>query len=179
MFGYNFIFSHNILFRLSRHLVFWAFISAWYLLLCGFLFFNLNLSSVLVLLFSRLPVVIIATYITLYFLIPRFLFRKKYRQFILSIIIDGPQLIFMLRNNKPNSNTQESQSNTKGGIGLKNVAKRLQLLYPDKHNLKIESADISFSVYRYIMLRNERSEPREFPFSSHTTNCFVCQSLKK
>ena len=71
----------------------------------------------------------------------------------LSIIIDGPQLIFMLRNNKPNSTAQVSQSNTKGGIGLKNVAKRLQLLYPDKHNLKIESTDTSFYVYMHIMLK--------------------------
>ncbi len=31
----------------------------------------------------------------------------------LSIIIEGAQLIFVLRNNKPNSNTQECQSNTK------------------------------------------------------------------
>ena len=77
----------------------------------------------------------------------------------LSIIIEGAQLIFVLRNNKPNSHTQECQSN-KGGIGLKNTAKRLQLLYPDKHNLKIESTDTSFSVYMtYYIERNERCEP--------------------
>ena len=70
----------------------------------------------------------------------------------LSIIIEGAQLIFILRNNKPNSHTQECQSN-KGGIGLKNTAKRLQLLYPDKHNLKIESTDTSFSVYMNITLK--------------------------
>jgi len=70
----------------------------------------------------------------------------------LSIIIEGAQLIFVLRNNKPNSHTQECQSN-KGGIGLKNTAKRLQLLYPDKHNLKIESTDTSFSVYMNITLK--------------------------
>ncbi len=71
----------------------------------------------------------------------------------LSIIIEGAQLKFMLRNNKPNFNSQDSQSNTKGGIGLKNTAKRLQLLYPNKHNLKIESTDTSFYVYMHIILK--------------------------
>ena len=71
----------------------------------------------------------------------------------LSIIIEEAHLIFMLRNNKPNPNTQAIQSNTKGGIGLKNTAKRLQLLYPDKHNLKIESTDTSFSVYMHLVLK--------------------------
>ena len=77
--------SHS--FRLSRHLVFWLCISAWYLLLCGFPFFHHNFSAVLVALYSRLPVCIIATYITLYFLIPQFLFRKKYRQFIVALAV--------------------------------------------------------------------------------------------
>ena len=81
----------------------------------------------------------------------------------LSIIVDGPQLIFMLRNNKPNFNIQESQSNSKGGIGLKNVAKRLQLLYPDKHTLKIESTDTSFYVYMHIMLREMKEVNIENP----------------
>ena len=98
----------------------------------------------------------------------------------LSIIIEEAHLIFMLRNNKPNSNTQASQSNTKGGIGLKNTAKRLQLLYPDKHNLKIESTDTSFSVYMHIILKEMKEvnlENSHLP--AYTTNPFVCQSLKK
>ncbi len=78
----------------------------------------------------------------------------------LSIIIEEAKLIFMLRNNKPNSNTQERQSD-KGGIGLKNAAKRLQLLYPDKHNLKIESTDDSFYVYMHIMLTEMKEENLE------------------
>jgi sensor histidine kinase YesM len=74
----------------------------------------------------------------------------------LSIIIDGLQLIFMLKNNKPNSSTQEGQSN-RGGIGLKNVAKRLQLLYPDNHCLKIESTDTNFIVYMHILLKEMKA----------------------
>ena len=97
MIGYNFIFSNHISFRLSRHLIFWLFISVWYILLCGFPFFHRNFSIVLALLYSRLPVCIIATYVTLYFLIPRFLFRKKYKQFILTLAVLSivfPALLF-------------------------------------------------------------------------------------
>jgi LytS/YehU family sensor histidine kinase len=33
-----------------------------------------------------------------------------------------------------------------GGIGLKNVRRRLELLYPDKHEIKIHDESDSFSV---------------------------------
>jgi LytS/YehU family sensor histidine kinase len=83
----------------------------------------------------------------------------------LSIVIEGPQLIFKLCNNKPNSNLQEHQSN-KGGIGLKNTAKRLQLLYPDKHNLKIEATDTSFFIYMSITLKEMKEVNfKKFPIS--------------
>ena len=97
MFGYNFIFSNHIYYRLSRHLVFWLCISAWYLVLCGFLLFHLNFFGLLPSLFSRLPVCTIATYITLYVLIPRYLLRKKYRQFIIALAVLSivlPALLF-------------------------------------------------------------------------------------
>ncbi|WP_315823662.1 hypothetical protein [Paraflavitalea speifideaquila] len=33
-----------------------------------------------------------------------------------------------------------------GGIGLQNVKRRLVLLYPDKHSLKIEDTDNQFTI---------------------------------
>ena len=37
-------------------------------------------------------------------------------------------------------------------IGLQNVKKRLELLYPKKHALKIEEADNSYNVYLSLEL---------------------------
>jgi LytS/YehU family sensor histidine kinase len=35
---------------------------------------------------------------------------------------------------------------THGGLGLKNVTRRLELLYPNKHNLTISQADNQYLV---------------------------------
>ena len=42
-----------------------------------------------------------------------------------------------------------------GGIGITNASKRLQLLYPDKHQLNIENSDTKFKVSLKIDLKNE------------------------
>ncbi len=41
-----------------------------------------------------------------------------------------------------------------GGIGLENMQKRLQLLYPGKHELQIEDVDHKFKVTLKIALKN-------------------------
>jgi sensor histidine kinase YesM len=74
----------------------------------------------------------------------------------LSIVIEETELTFMLKNNKPNSRTEESQTKFRGGIGLKNTAKRLHLLYPDRHDLKIESTDDTFYVHMHILLKETK-----------------------
>jgi sensor histidine kinase YesM len=40
----------------------------------------------------------------------------------------------------------------KKGIGLNNVKKRLQLLYPETHSLKIVESDMSYEVFMKIAL---------------------------
>jgi hypothetical protein len=70
----------------------------------------------------------------------------------LSITIERDQLTFDLCNNKP---TNQDQQNGKGGIGLKNTEKRLQLLYPNKHLLKIDARDDTFSVKINITLEEK------------------------
>ncbi len=81
---HNFIFSDNIFYRVGRHLVFWIAIILW------FLFGNFNdLQQQLKGILHILPICILTTYITLYFLIPRYLLRKKYWTFILVMLSLG------------------------------------------------------------------------------------------
>ena len=67
----------------------------------------------------------------------------------LSITIKEDHLDFKLSNSKP---PDTLGTNSKKGIGLANVQKRLQLLYPEKHFLKIESTDDIYFVQLQINL---------------------------
>lgn len=68
----------------------------------------------------------------------------------LNIHIKNDQLEFNLSNSKPID--APGTNNTKG-IGLANVQKRLQLLYPEKHFIKIESASDSYIVHLQVGLQ--------------------------
>jgi LytS/YehU family sensor histidine kinase len=52
-------------------------------------------------------------------------------------------LLFQLHNSKPE---KADTINNKKGIGLKNIQKRLELLYPNQYKLNIQSSDDVFSV---------------------------------
>jgi len=58
----------------------------WYLFLCGGKT-NANYLDFLPLLYNRLPLCILSAYFTLYFLIPRYLLRKKYRELLLVLVV--------------------------------------------------------------------------------------------
>jgi len=68
----------------------------------------------------------------------------------LSITIEDNSLQFLLTNNKPDTSAPTSRN---GAIGLKNVRKRLQLLYPGTHELNIVSEPESFIVFLKIKLQ--------------------------
>ena len=70
----------------------------------------------------------------------------------LSIKIEGNNLLFEICNNKP----AENHAKGKGGIGLKNVKKRLALLYPGKNLLKLESTETTFSVKMNVTLEEKK-----------------------
>ncbi len=70
----------------------------------------------------------------------------------LSIRIENDNLFFELINNKPVDIDQSIRTNGKGGIGLMNAKKRLQLLYPGAHQLKVESTESAFSVMMTITI---------------------------
>ena len=59
------------------------------------------------------------------------------------------QLQFRVQNSLPKSNFTKDKI---GGIGLKNVRRQLELVYPDKHNLYINGDDNTFDVQLTIEL---------------------------
>ncbi len=68
----------------------------------------------------------------------------------LSINIEDDQLHFLLINSQPGMDEGIARN---GNIGLKNVKKRLKLLYPDSHELSIISEPESFTVFLKIRFR--------------------------
>ena len=70
----------------------------------------------------------------------------------LTIDIKDDELDFILSNSKPlNPPVQKNQKN----IGLMNVKKRLQLLYPGKHFLEISSNEEVYEVHLMLTLQEE------------------------
>ncbi|MBN1926857.1 MAG: hypothetical protein JW798_13585, partial [Prolixibacteraceae bacterium] len=59
--------------------------------------------------------------------------------------IDRKYILFKISNSK-NSKGNEKAKDEKKGIGLKNVSKRLKLLYKGKHTLKIEDDTNEFRI---------------------------------
>ena len=72
----------------------------------------------------------------------------------LSISIEENYLLFLLTNNKPGMAAPAPKN---GSIGLKNVRKRLQLLYPGTHELNIVSEPESFIVFLKIKLQKMKA----------------------
>ncbi len=72
----------------------------------------------------------------------------------LIIDINENDLDLNLSNSKP---PRSKQSVNKKGIGLNNVQKRLSLLYPGRHQLKINSTENTFSVYLKLALEKEKN----------------------
>ena len=77
----------------------------------------------------------------------------------LKISIRENILYMNLSNSKP---LQVAPQNCNNGIGLKNVQKRLQILYPGQHELLIKSTDEEFSIRMQVPLQiNVRNVPIE------------------
>ena len=68
----------------------------------------------------------------------------------LSISTEDDQLHFLLINSKP---VMAESLARNGNIGLKNVKKRLKLLYPDSHELSIISEPENFTIFLKIRFR--------------------------
>ncbi|HKO79704.1 MAG TPA: histidine kinase [Chitinophagaceae bacterium] len=70
----------------------------------------------------------------------------------LNITVENNLLRLDLSNSKPVLSPAE---HSKKGIGLINVKKRLQLIYPGEHILRIESTDTVYSVYLEVKLHEQ------------------------
>ena len=68
----------------------------------------------------------------------------------LNIIMENQTLHFMLSNSKPEEYINPQRN---GGIGLDNVQKRLQLLYPGRHELSMTAEPEHFTVLLQIELQ--------------------------
>ena len=76
----------------------------------------------------------------------------------LEITIDGQHIYFLLSNSRPDE-TKVAQHN--GHIGLNNVKKRLQLLYPEAHELTIVESATSYELFMKIRLEELTSSGNE------------------
>lgn len=56
--------------------------------------------------------------------------------------MENDHLFFSIKNTSP----KEKQQKEKGGVGLENIRERLELIYPNRHNLKIEKKEDFFAV---------------------------------
>lgn len=70
----------------------------------------------------------------------------------LEVLTRGNLLDFTLQNSKPSS---EGAMNGKNGIGLRNIKKRLELLYHSQYELDIHSGPDAFSVHMQVPLEEE------------------------
>ena len=80
------------------------------------------------------------------------------------------QLFFKLSNSKPSLITSNKLNK---GIGLGNVKKRLQLLYPGKHQLDIQSTEESFTINMQLLLDNEVTITENKMLQPHQTVAYV------
>lgn len=59
----------------------------------------------------------------------------------------GPILVFQVRNSMPSIAINKD---VVGGIGVENVRKRLDILYPGQYEMRIEKTETEFGVYLQV-----------------------------
>lgn len=99
---YNFIFSNKVAIRILRHVCFWF---CWYLYHVMLFLYNntnvqdsfwVNLEVRCLKLLRVFPFGMIQCYIVIYWLIPKFLYKKKYPLFIIGFIVSAISVIYFV-----------------------------------------------------------------------------------
>jgi len=67
-------------------------------------------------------------------------------------ILNGEGFDFIVRNNFEHYSPEPTQVKEEGGIGLVNIQRRLDLLYPEKHSLRISEEDTIFTAHLKLQL---------------------------
>jgi len=67
--------------------------------------------------------------------------------------IDTHSVALNIENSKPHIPKIKSKNKKSGGIGLENVKRRLKLLYPSKHNLRISDKEDAYQILLNIDLK--------------------------
>ena len=78
----------------------------------------------------------------------------KYVKMVLAV--DEDELIFQVSNSYRENDSSPSLTGTSGGIGLKNLKKRLGLLYPGRYQLDADQHDGIFTVFLNIRFSNNK-----------------------
>lgn len=71
---------------------------------------------------------------------------------VINLEVKEHALLFSIYNNRNVRNEEQKKKNKEGGFGLKNIKKRLDILYPDKHELTIQSTDGLYKVDLKIVI---------------------------
>ena len=79
----------------------------------------------------------------------------------MNVEIGDTDFRFRLTNSKPDMSNSQVRKN---GIGLKNVQKRIQLLYPDRHVFEVQNASDLFDVFITIPIHIANDLPAEDKF---------------
>lgn len=66
--------------------------------------------------------------------------------------VKGNKFIFKISNNKPEETKKDLDSSKYGNIGLLNIQRRLNILYPKKHHLKITTDEEIFLVVMELVI---------------------------
>jgi hypothetical protein len=80
-----------------------------------------------------------------------------------SVSVEDDSLVFICHN--PIGNKTDNLLEEPGGIGLANVQKRLQLLYPEKHSLEIDKTETHFSVQLKINMKQNHERKAELLYN--------------
>lgn len=84
--------------------------------------------------------------------------EKETLKIKISVLMEEDQMCFSIQNSKDD---QAEKPEIKKGIGLQNIKKRLEILYPHSHSLKIDETEKSFDVFLKINTSKTPVDARE------------------